>query len=136
MFLHPTSVGAHRIYDSHDVRNSIEIETVTLDEFFKDKGNRIDIIKTDIEGAEIAAFQGMREILKKNDDLKILTEFWPEAIRTFGYSPEEGLSELIKLGFGLFHISQLKGETIPIDLDNLMPMLTEGKYISLYLARH
>lgn len=42
---------------------NIEIETVALDDFLKD--SEIDIIKMDIEGAEVLAFQGMSRVLKE-----------------------------------------------------------------------
>jgi FkbM family methyltransferase len=134
LFLSPEDSGAHRIYNSHDGRKSIQVETVTLDGFFKDKENRIDIIKMDIEGAEIAALQGMKKILK-NDDLKLLTEFWPQAIRTFGYSPEDGLSELVGYGFRLFCINELKGEIIPSDINSLMQMCTGKRGVTLYIGQ-
>ena len=136
LFLHPTNVAAHRIYNSHDGRKSIEIETITLDEFFKAQIDRIDVIKMDIEGAEIAALQGMKEILKKNDDLKSFTEFSPEAIRTFGYSPENSLNELMRYGFKLFQINAQKGEITPIDIDTFMQMCSGVKATNLYISRH
>ena len=136
LFLHPVDMGSHRIYNSNDGRESIKIEMVSLDEFFEGKENKVDVIKMDVEGAEIAALQGMKNILQNNDDVKIFTEFSPAATRTFGYSPEEGLNELIKSGFKLYHINDLKGETTPVSIDSLMQMCPGEMFTSIYIARH
>ena len=136
LLLAPRTTGAHRINDPNYGKGSIEVETVALDEFFKDKESRIDVIKMDVVGAEIATLQGMREILKRNNELKIIGEFYREFIRRSGYSPEDGLDELIRDGFKLYHINDLKGEITPIDIDSLMQMCPGEKFTSVYIARH
>ena len=136
LFLAPLTAGAHRINDSHYGRGSIEIETVALDEFFKDRESRVDVVTMDVIGAEMAVLQGMREILKKNHGIKIIGEFFPEFIRRSGYSLEDGLNELIKDGFKLYHINELKSEITPMDIDSLMQMCPGEAYTSIYIARH
>jgi len=119
LFLSPDgNTSWHRIYDAHDGWNFIEIETVTLDEFFKDKEDRIDVIKMDVEGAEMAVLQGMSQILKRNDNLKIFTEFLPIHLEKFGSSPEGYLSQLIKHGFKLYAIDEQKEQIRPVDVDS------------------
>ena len=44
---------------------SIEIETVTLDNFLKEKTERVDVIKMDVEGAEAQVLQGAGRLLEK-----------------------------------------------------------------------
>lgn len=123
LFLSPDGISElHRIYDLHDWRKAIEVETITLDEVFKDKDDRIDVIKMDIEGAEMAALQGMRRILEQNDRLTIFTEFSPTAIRLSPYSPEQYLAELVKYGFKLFCIDEEKEEVIPFDMGRFAQM--------------
>lgn len=75
LYLSEDNKGDHRIYDSHDNRNFIEIETIRLDDYFKNNTSKIDFIKMDIQGAEWAAIQGMPDLLKKNEGIKIITEF-------------------------------------------------------------
>lgn len=123
--------GWHRIYDSQDGWNSIEIETVTLDGFFKDKEDRIDVIKMDVEGAEMAILQGMSHILKRNDNLKIFTEFLPALLEKFGSSPEGYLNQLLKHGFKLYGIDEKEEQIRPIEVDSLGQMCTGVKYSNL-----
>jgi len=75
---------------------SVEIETITLNEFFKDKEELINVIKMDIEGAEALALAGMDNILKKNKKLKIFIEFFPLLIKKMGSSPSEFLRKLVE----------------------------------------
>lgn len=89
LFLDPGDVGGHSLYQSDGSRKSIEIESITLDEFFESKEQRIDVIKMDIEGAEQAAFLGMERILRENENLKMFIEFFSHWIRRSGGSPEE-----------------------------------------------
>jgi len=135
LLLNPHDTGQHAIYNGYDDRNSLVIETVTLDDFFKDKENRIDIIKMDVEGAEMLVLQGMSEILKRNNDLKIFTEFSPTMLRRAGSSPEEYLKQLMSSGFKLFYINE-KSETLePIDIDKAMQIGAEQKWTNLLCLR-
>jgi FkbM family methyltransferase len=77
-------------------KHSIEIETITLDDFFKNQEDSIDIIKMDIEGAEALALTGMDNILRKNKKLKMIVEFFPLLIRKMGNSPEEFIRKLLE----------------------------------------
>ena len=53
------TTGDHRIFDSGDARQSVEIDTLDLNAYFRDYTGRIDFIKMDIQGAEDAALCGM-----------------------------------------------------------------------------
>jgi len=96
LFLDSKDTGAHSIYQPEDKREVVEVESVTLDEFFKDKGYRIDVIKMDVEGAEMAALLGMERLIGKNENLKIFVEFYPPGIRRSGGSPEEFVRRLLE----------------------------------------
>jgi FkbM family methyltransferase len=108
--------GLHRIYDSYDGRKFIEVEAICLDDYFKNYDKNIDVIKMDIEGSEFGAVQGMTSLLKKNKNVKIVTEFLPSGLRQFGIKPEEYIELLIKCGFDfLYNIKRkriLKNEDI------------------------
>jgi FkbM family methyltransferase len=117
LFLCPDNTGDHRIHNSCDSRQSIEVETTSLDEFFKNKCSKIDLIKMDIEGAEMLALQGSTKLLEKNESLQIITEFWPRSLRIFGFSPKEYLDELTERGFKLYVINENVQRIQPLTLD-------------------
>ncbi len=95
LYLDNKDVGAHTIYKNGKVKRQVVVDSVTLDEYFKGKEYPINIIKMDIEGAEMAAIRGMGKIIAFNDDLKIFTEFHLPWIRRAGVSPEYLISQLL-----------------------------------------
>ncbi len=111
LYLNEDNMGDHRTYDSHDDRRFIEIESIRLDDYFKDYNGRINFIKMDIQGAEFGALQGMYDLLKKNS-VEMTTEFWPGGFKRFGASSEEYLNLLTKLGFKIYQMGDK--ETINI----------------------
>ena len=75
---------------------SIEIETVTLDNFLKEKTDKVDVIKMDVEGAEELALSGMDVVLKNNIGLKMFLEFFPLLIEKMGSNPREFIRRLMQ----------------------------------------
>ncbi len=56
--------GASLINDSNGDRQSIKVEVTTLDQYFSDwKGPKIELIKCDVEGNELAVFKGAKNKL-------------------------------------------------------------------------
>jgi FkbM family methyltransferase len=116
----------HRIYNSHDGREFIEIETIRLDEYFKDN-ETIDFIKMDIQGAEGRAVKGMSNFLNKNKNIKILTEFWPIGLERCGTDPKEYLELLLTFGFKLNYINELRNTIKPTNVTELLKKFTTTK---------
>ena len=86
---------------------SIDIETVTLDNFLREKTNRINAIKMDVEGAEMLALSGMDRVLKDNKDIKMIVEFFPLLIEKMGSDPKEFIRRLIQdYGFSIYIIPE------------------------------
>ena len=125
LFLDKSSLGNHSLSEANipNSDTSITIEVTSLDEFFKNKHHKIDVIKMDVQGSEMGVLQGMTNIINKNDNLKIITEFWPMGLRRFGSSPKEFLNKLIGYGFTLYQIGQC---IEPIDVNHLLRM-RDGK---------
>lgn len=119
LFLDPQNRGTHRLWDSHDERQYIEVEVTTLDEFFRSLDISIDIIKMDIEGCEPRALAGMNNLIMRNPNLRIISEFWPEGIKGSGFSPAEFLQHIVECGFRLYHITN-NGGIQPTDAARLM----------------
>lgn len=96
-------------FDKYPSTGSTEVETIILDDFFKDKESiisKIKLIKMDIEGAEMLALLGMSQIIEKNEKLAIISEFNPDFIKKSGYEPEEFISKLKRYGFKIEVIGQ------------------------------
>ena len=119
--------GDNRIYDSYDNRKSIEIEMIRLDDFFKAYTGKINFIKIDTQGADEAVVQGMHHLLEMNKEVKILTEFWPFGLKSFGTDPEQYLRLLIDNGFKLYNVDEEKKLIRPINIHDLLQSYTFEK---------
>ncbi len=94
LFVNKNDTGAHSLYQPENAGESIEIEAVTMDDFFKDKNRHVDVIKMDIEGAELDAFAGLQQIIRENTGLKMFVEFHLPALDRNGISPAEFFSRI------------------------------------------
>ena len=90
----------------------IEIEMISLDEYFKDK--KINVVKIDVEGMEPAVLSGMEKLIKANESMAIITEYYPKAILNAGYSPKDYLESLKKKGFRLVNFGNQNGKLVNI----------------------
>ena len=80
--------------------SSVEVQTITLDEFFAREGwPSVDLIKMDIEGSEKAALDGMKELSHRNPRMQLIMEFNFKALVRAGATPESLAITLYELGF-------------------------------------
>lgn len=115
----------HRIYDPGDNRKSIEIESIRLDDYFK-SDEKIDFIKSNIQGADFFAIKGMPNLIQRSKKLKIMIEFYPELLREFNADPGEFLTTLQDFGFKLYDVDSLKNEVILMTKDDLLLRYDSG----------
>ncbi|PYJ04409.1 MAG: FkbM family methyltransferase [Verrucomicrobia bacterium] len=74
----------HRTYETEgDSRPAVQIDVIALDDYFK-PGQRVDLIKMDIQGYELHALRGANRVLADNPSAKLLLEFWPYGLKQAG----------------------------------------------------
>jgi FkbM family methyltransferase len=74
----------HRTYATEeDSRRTVPIDIIALDDYFK-PGQRVDLIKMDIQGYELHALRGANRVLADNPSAKVLLEFWPYGLKQAG----------------------------------------------------
>jgi FkbM family methyltransferase len=99
----------------------IEVKTVTLDDYCQEKQDfHVDLIKMDIEGYEIKALKGMSRVINSNENLVLMTEFWPNGFIKNNSSPDEFLETLERFGFKIFHIDSQLGKLYEVDSNKMM----------------
>ena len=117
LYVGQKSFGQNTIYKPEKRKNQkflvVDSETIRLDDFFKMNNllDKISFIKMDIEGAEFLALDGMKEILKLNQNIKIFTEVDPHYLEDAGTSYEQFIDLLMKNNFTL-SISDNRNETL------------------------
>jgi FkbM family methyltransferase len=104
LFLSEDNRGDHRLYDSADGRQSRAVSTIRLDDFFHQTPGKIDFIKMDIQGAEFWALSGAPELLQRNPNVVLITEFWPVGLHRAGVDPRKYLDLVSGLGFSTFEV--------------------------------
>lgn len=73
-----------------------------LDDFIKVSGLKVDFIKCDVEGAELFAFQGAAETLKRDKPI-VFTEMLRKWAAKFNYHPNEIIVLFLSLGYRCFY---------------------------------
>jgi FkbM family methyltransferase len=74
----------HRTYlTANSTRRTVQIEMVALDDYFS-PGQRVDLIKMDIQGYELQALRGADRLLADNPTTKLLLELWPYGLNQAG----------------------------------------------------
>ena len=96
----------HRTYTTAgDLRHAIPIEMVALDDYFK-PGQRVDLIKLDIQGYELNALRGANRILQENPDIQLLFEFWPYGLKQAGATWVELIDALRAENMAVFRVTK------------------------------
>lgn len=93
------------------VGRTYAVRTTTLDAYLEEQRiERVDVVKMDIEGAEIGALRGMRRTIARSPGLVLVLEYNPVALRAFGHDPERALVEVLGLGFRRVRAIERGGE--------------------------
>lgn len=113
------SIGDHRLFDTWRDRRRIAVPCFRLDDYFAERAEPLALVKMDIQGAEPSALAGMREVLKRHDDIVLVTEYSPPLLREFGIEPTEYLRALLDLGLRLFEIHEPTRTLPEVDVADL-----------------
>ena len=121
----------HRAYATQgNPRPVVQVGMVALDDYFK-PGERIDLLKLDIQGYELHALKGAKRTINENLDIKLLLEFWPYGLKQAGVNWNE-LIEMLQ-GVGM-NIMVVRGDSLaPFEAYNVR--IDADWYINLFASR-
>jgi FkbM family methyltransferase len=129
------NTASHHISSEQQApKNSIQVDTITADDYFKNFEHKIDFIKMDVEGAESKVLSGMTNLLKNNVDLKMMVEYNPDAIRNMGLEPASYLELLVTNGFRIMDIDRKNMKIENISVQSLLKKY-DDEYTNLLCIR-
>ena len=136
LFLGDDDSAINRIYDAKlgDTKESIDVESITIDEYFKENDELINFIKIDSEGSEVKIVNGMKQFLSRNKELVMMTEFFPFLIKKSGDKPNQYLKSLEKSGFNLYNILDKNEKTNKINSENFLENEINSEYCTNLLC--
>ncbi len=92
---------------------TMTLRATSLDAYFGELGwPSVDLIKMDVEGAELDAMRGMRELSARNPGMKLIFEFHYANLEQMNISASQLFDELAELGFTRF--TRLHRQPTPI----------------------
>ena len=142
LYLSSINAGDHRIYDGHDddfynagkSRTYIQVRAVTLDKYLGGWTGGVDVIKMDVQGAEIDVLRGMLGTLASNESLVLMAEYWPHGLMRCAGNPLEFLSMLDHQGFRIFR-ARAEGRTEELGRKEVSASVTGLESLTLFFSR-
>lgn len=136
LHLNFTSGTGNSLVNQGHSTESVPVTCISLDEFLKQRGNpALDVIKIDVEGAELSVLRGMRKTMARLPGLKVIIEYCPANLNAAGVAPREILDELRSHSFNL-HVIRPDGSVKAIDrFEELKSHLNPVGYVNLFCAR-
>lgn len=121
----------HRAYAIEgDARRAVQVGMIALDDYFK-PGQRVDLLKLDVQGYELHALQGAKRIVNENREIKLLLEFWPYGLKQAGANWSE-LIEMVE-GFAMNIMFVRADSLIPFEARNVQTDV--NWYVNLFASR-
>jgi FkbM family methyltransferase len=98
--------GRHSIYH-HGLpeKGSVSISTTSVDDYFGALGwPTVDLIKMDVEGAELEVLLGMTGLLDRSHNIKLIMELNPVLLKNADVEPKSLLTRIESLGLTLHQV--------------------------------
>lgn len=101
LFLGATS-GHHSLFPldipSGLSKKPVEVPLIRLDEVINQTNQKVNLIKIDVEGAELEVLNSATSIIKQNIDIALIVEFGPEHLKRAGHTTQQWLAAFANLG--------------------------------------
>jgi len=140
-FLSELDSGSHSLFGkaARGIREKVQVMVTTLDDFFESEGwPNTDLIKIDVEGAELGVLHGMERLIERMPNLNLVIEYCPFLIEATGANPSDLLNRLESKSFQVQFIDDKKG-VLPLDaaqLESITARLLKQKtYINILCTR-
>jgi len=119
LYLSIDNAGDHRLHESPESRQSVEVEVVALDDVLRDRGS-IDFVKIDVQGSEGGVLEGMAGLIARSPRIKMIVEFWPAGLARCGDIAARVLERLRRFGFRVYEVDEVTQAIRKVDPARLL----------------
>ncbi len=116
--LNPDDSTQNTLFADPACTQSITVKTMSLDQALGGESH-VDVVKIDVEGAELWVLRGMQGILQSNPHIRILMEFAPVHLRRAGIEPDAFWEELTGTDLKVTRIDDLTGDLLDVTRQEL-----------------
>jgi len=128
--------SSNSLLNRNSSEESVSVSCISLDEFLKKHGDLVaDIIKIDVEGAELNVLRGMRQTIERLPQLKVIIEYCPKNLKGAGIAPREVFTELRSQRLNLQVIQPDGGLKAIYTFDDLECNMNPSGYVNLLCTR-
>ena len=126
------SSDSHGFYHhpNTETLNTVQVKQEKIDSIV---GGRVNVVKIDVEGAEIEVLEGMEDILMRNHDITLFVEWFPAGMKSAGRDPSELPERLRRLNFMDIRVIDDTARSIR-PVDEVIPMIREGSFPPTWYA--
>ena len=136
LHLNLTSGAGNSLLNADHCTESVPVNCISLDEFLKQRDNpKVDIIKIDVEGAELSVLRGMQQTMARLPGLKLIMEYCPKNLQASGVAPRAVFDELRAQRFNLQAIQPDGGLKAIERFEELADNLNPSGYVNLLCSR-
>lgn len=136
LYVSKTESGEHSLIKGR-TNKPIEqiVECVKLDNYLA--GMPVDFIKIDTEGNEYGVLMGMRDLVKRSPNLKVVLEFWPDGLELAGHNSAELWDLLVHMGLWPTKIINEQGsEIVKASYEKAIELCNKHKFsVNLFCER-
>jgi FkbM family methyltransferase len=94
-------------FDEGFTPQTYSVRTASVDSLLADLGIKsVDVVKMDIEGAEMGALRGMQQTIANSPNLSLVMEYNPLGLKAFDNEPLAALKEVLAMGFTKLYVIQ------------------------------
>ncbi len=121
LFLSDVNQGDHRLYRNEERAEAVTVRTFALDDWFRNRDPRIDLVKMDTQGSEVGILEGMSALLGENQRrMSLILEYWPFGLRGAGDSAERLVEILAAYDFAASTIDEWTRLVRPVSWQQLL----------------
>ncbi len=124
--------GHSSLFPLFEESREVQVQTAPLDDLVS-SGDRISLVKIDVEGAELLVLQGMSRLIRENPEVILLVEFGPSHLARVGQTVDIWLGAFRDSGFDqIFEIDEKLAVCRPLRSDD---ELLKVESLNLVFAR-